>query len=107
MVLSTLFLASGQVLMKAALNKDASSVITLITQPALIGGFLLYVLAGLTITLALKHGHLSTLYPIIALGFVWVTISSILLLDEHVSKMGMAGIVCIVLGVTAIGVEHE
>ena len=52
---------------------------------------------------ALRHGELSILYPLIALGYVWVAILSVLVFHETMNAMKLAGIAIIVAGVAVLG----
>jgi drug/metabolite transporter (DMT)-like permease len=52
---------------------------------------------------ALKHGELSLLYPIISLSYVWVAILSVLLFHEAMNGLKIAGICVIVTGVAILG----
>lgn len=80
-----------------------SSGIGLLTEYRIIAGVVLLAAAGLMIPLALKHGELSVLHPVIALGFVWVAIASIYHIKETVPWHHILGIVLIILGVSIIG----
>lgn len=66
-------------------------------------GMLIYVIAGLTITFALKHGELSVIYPVISLGFIWVSLASYFWLHELLPPHQIAGTFSIILGVSIIG----
>jgi drug/metabolite transporter (DMT)-like permease len=52
---------------------------------------------------ALRHGELSILYPLIALGYVWVTITAVLAFHEHLNPLKIAGLIVIMLGVGVLG----
>jgi multidrug transporter EmrE-like cation transporter len=75
----------------------------LLTNVPLIIGYVLYGVNTLLLVLALREGELSMLYPIIALTYVWVTLLSYTLLNEHPNIMKNTGIAIIVLGVTVLG----
>jgi multidrug transporter EmrE-like cation transporter len=91
----TLILACAQLLMKQGLKKEAILIVIL--------GFAVQAVAGLLITFSLKHGELSVLYPIIALGFIWVTIAGVVLFSEALDAKRIVGIAAIILGVSLIG----
>ena len=75
-----------------------------ILDPYLIFGLLSYALSFALLTLALKDGELSTIYPFLGLTFVWVTIFSPLLIpNETYSLIKFAGVVIILFGVTLTG----
>jgi multidrug transporter EmrE-like cation transporter len=52
---------------------------------------------------ALRYGELSVLYPLISLGFVWVTIISVIVFHEAMNPMKGIGIGSIMLGVAVLG----
>ena len=73
-------------------------------NPYLIIGYILYGISMLSLTVALKKGELSFLYPFIALTFVWVTIfSPIIFKSDHFVIIRFIGVVSIVTGVSFIG----
>ena len=45
---------------------------------------------------ALRHGELSILYPLIALGYVWVTITAVLAFHETMNPLKITGLVLII-----------
>ena len=100
MIVCTLLLSAGQLLLKMGAK---TSGLSLIIQPLVISGFLLLCIAGLIMTMALKHGELSVLYPIIALGFVWVMLVSAFFLGETPNISQIIGIIAIITGVSLIG----
>jgi len=55
------------------------------------------------LVIALKHGELSVLYPIIAMSFVWVSFLSIIFLNEIMNIWKWAGVITIILGICFIG----
>ena len=105
----TVLSAAAQILIKsgsAALPPHASFVQTaigMITIPKLFFGYALYGLYTVVLTLALRHGELSVLYPVIALTFVWVTIASVIVFHEEMNWPKLAGITIIMLGVAVLG----
>ena len=80
-----------------------SSLMGLATDVPLIAGYALYGFFTLAMVLALREGELSTLYPIIALTYVWVTLASYLLLHDTPNVYKNLGIATIVAGVAVMG----
>ena len=73
-------------------------------NPYLIIGYILYGISMISLTIALKKGELSFLYPFIALTFVWVTIFSPLIFkSDHFVMIRFIGVISIVIGVSFIG----
>ncbi len=110
----TVFSASAQVLFKfgansltnfslAGLIERPLMIIDVLTEPPLFAGYCLYALFTALLTLALRDGELSVLYPVIALTYVWVTILSVLIFRETMTAMKLAGIAFIVTGVATLG----
>ena len=107
----TILGAVAQILMKIGMGRFApiggagiaASAAAIVTNVPLIAGYALYGINTLMLVLALREGELSTLYPIIALTYVWVTLLSYLLLREPPNLYKSAGIVSIVIGVTVLG----
>ncbi len=66
-------------------------------------GFSLYGGSTVLLVLALRHGHLSLLYPVIALTFVWVTILSVMIFHDSMNGFKLAGITIIAGGVAILG----
>ena len=99
--LCTLLLAAGQILFKIGVEHRSDGLMALGTPIAF--GLVLLVVAGLGITWALQHGDLSALYPVIALGFVWVILSGHVWFGEWFTALQAAGSVAVILGVAVIG----
>lgn len=62
----------------------------------------LYGISAILFIVALKHGNLSVLYPVIATSYVWVTLISFRVLHEPVSIAKFLGIALILCGVMLI-----
>lgn len=99
----TVFGAAAQVLMKIGMAHFHPDPMAILTNLPLIAGYALYGINTLLLVLALREGELSTLYPIIALTYVWVTLVSYTLLGEKVNSFKNLGIAAIVLGVAILG----
>ncbi len=105
----TLIGAAAQVLLKlgaagiAPHSTPLLTVLRILTTPALFSGYALYGVSTVLLVLALRHGELSLLYPVIALTFVWVTILSVLVFHETMNPFKVAGILTIMSGVAVLG----
>jgi uncharacterized membrane protein len=100
--------AAAQVLIKSGAGaiQEQGLLPTLVAMALnfrLVFGYSLYGLSAAMMVLALKHGELSILYPIIALTYVWVSILSVVIFRENMSLARAAGIALIVLGVAVLG----
>lgn len=105
----TLVNAGAQVLIKNGANhlgahpSLVSTGIAILTTPQLFTGYSLYALSMVLLVVALRHGELSAIYPVIALTFVWVTILSVMIFGDRMNASKLAGITLIVAGVAALG----
>lgn len=103
----TILGAAAQPLMKTGAKQlgDVAhlTLLGLLTNFPLMGGFCLYGLSALLLVLALKDGELSLLYPVIALTYVWVAILSFFLIHEQINAWKWLGIGLIVVGVGVLG----
>ncbi len=77
--------------------------VAILTNFPLIAGYALYGINTLLLVLALRDGELSTLYPIIALTYVWVILISYSVLGEKSNAYKNVGIGLIVAGVAVLG----
>ena len=103
--LCTLSGAAAQVLIKYGTNHlTQEGLLGYLSNLPLIAGLLLYGVNTVLMVLALRQGHLSVLYPIIALTYVWVTILSPMFFVDHLNVFKGAGVALIVAGVSLIGV---
>jgi multidrug transporter EmrE-like cation transporter len=103
-VFCTVIGAAAQILMRqGAAQLTGSSALGLLSNWPLLGGYLCLALNTGLLVLALRNGHLSVLYPIIALTYVWVTILSPLFFHDVVNSYKVTGVALIVLGVSFIG----
>ena len=99
----TILGAAAQILMKIGMTHFTPNLVAILTNVPLIAGYALYGINTLMLVLALREGELSTLYPIIALTYVWVTLLSYVLLSEPPNFFKNVGIATIVTGVAVLG----
>jgi len=80
------------------------NVVRVMMRPWVLAGLSLYVISTFTYLLALSRVRLSVAYPLISMSYVIVVVLSSLILKEPVDwKYAIAGLVCISLGVSFIG----
>lgn len=94
--------ALGQLLFKLGSASISANLLSWITNWKVIGGMALYGLSAILFIVALKHGNLSVLYPVIATSYIWVVIFSVKFLGEPFSPMKWLGIILIMGGVSLI-----
>ena len=101
----TVLAAAAQVLFKFGTNQLAHqvSLLGVLTDFPLIAGLALYGLGAAMMVLALRHGELSLLYPLISLSYVWVAILSVVIFREVMNPYKIAGICVIMAGVAVMG----
>ncbi len=104
----TFLTSAAQILYKFAANQLVLTPIGLLTNGYLIGGIVLYVISAILLTIALKGGELSVLYPLIALSYVWVSlISPRLFPTDSMNTLKWVGILFIIGGVGFIGAGSQ
>ena len=96
-IISTLIGASGAVLLKKGSKRIH------LTSLYLIFGLFLYALSTVFYISALKLEQLSVLYPILSIGYVWISLFSIIFLEEKMNMDKWLGILLIIFGVVFIG----
>jgi multidrug transporter EmrE-like cation transporter len=69
----------------------------------LIAGLSLYGVGTVLMVLALRHGELSVLWPVISLSYVWVTVISVVWFHEPMNVPKIAGVAVIIFGVAILG----
>ena len=107
-IAGTFLVAVAQMLIKSGANRLGhadlvGTAIGILTIPPLFAGYCLYGVFAVMMIYALRHGELSVLFPLISLGFVWVTILSVLIFHESLSPLKGVGIAVIVAGVATLG----
>jgi drug/metabolite transporter (DMT)-like permease len=105
----TLLAAAAQVLFKFGTNRllGHASLVAITTDFPLIGGLVLYGLGAAMMILALRHGELSVLYPLISLSYVWVAILSVVIFGESMNPYKIGGICVIMAGVGVMGAGSQ
>ena len=102
-ILSTFLIGTAQILYKKGAPLLQWNFIAIINNYLIISGLLLYVIGAVIMTYAMKHNSLSTLYPILALSYIWVNIMAGLFLGEVMNPLKWSGSFFILAGVSLIG----
>ena len=66
-------------------------------------GILLYLGSSVPFVMAVKHGELSVLYPMVSLGYIWTLFWSKLFFNEAITKPKVAALAMILAGIVCIG----
>jgi len=101
-LIGSLVSAMGPIWMKQGaglLRKKSSTWFT----PVLLKGIAAYALGAVFYVLAFRGGELTVLYPLGALGYIWVALLSQKFLGERMNALKWTGIGLIVLGIALIG----
>ncbi|MFA6073559.1 MAG: EamA family transporter [Candidatus Woesearchaeota archaeon] len=105
-VISTIIIAVAQLLLKK--GALTSSNFWGLFNINVFLGLVLYAIATIIFIYGLKNGNLSTLYPVLGLGYIWVCLIAYFLFGELITLIDVAGIALIILGVGLLGVKkHE
>jgi drug/metabolite transporter (DMT)-like permease len=107
-VCCTVLIAVAQLLIKTGANRLThagllGTLIGIFTIPPLFAGYVLYGIFTVMFVYALRHGEVSILYPLIALGYVWVAILSAVVFHESMNPLKILAIATIVAGVSVLG----
>jgi len=98
----TALTSSAQLLYKTGAERLSLDIIALITNWPLISGMFLYGIGAVLLIIALKHGEVTVLYPIIATSYIWVVLFSWILFGESLGLLKILGILAIVGGIILI-----
>lgn len=105
----TLFGAPAQILIKSGAEHVPhhvgwfTALMAMAVNLPLVAGYSLYGISFILMAMALKHGELSIMYPIIALTQVWVTILSVYIFHDSMNPYKVLGIAGVVVGVGVLG----
>jgi uncharacterized membrane protein len=102
-LLSTIFSALGPILFKKGSTSFNLNPFRQIKNYHLLAGIGLYALGLIAFVPALAGGNLSVIYPIISVKYIWVSLLSVFLLGEHMTRMKWIGIFLIIIGISLIG----
>ncbi len=100
----TILGAAAQMLMKIGTSQHhGTGLMGYLTSVPLLAGYGLYGINTVLMVFALRDGELSTVYPFIALTYVWVTLLSITLFHESFNALKVLGVSIVVIGVAVLG----
>jgi drug/metabolite transporter (DMT)-like permease len=108
-IISILFGATGQVLLKAganrldglnlSLSKLVPSIISILKTPAIIIGMITFAISSLLWIKVLTKAELSYAYPMVSFSYVIVAIAAAIFFKEAITLNKIIGIAAIVMGV--------
>lgn len=103
MILCTFFLTAAQYFEKIAGNNLELTILGILFNWTLWIGILCAGIGAILMTLALKHGELSILFPFVSLSFIWTIIIAWLAFGETLGAGSLLGIAIIIIGVITLG----
>ncbi len=108
MIFCTLFTSLGQIMWKYGVGRiDMSHFFTLFNLPFMFG-FVSYGIGASLMLVAFKKGELSILYPIVATGYVWVSMFSPLLFPgDSYNLLKVIGVGIILVSVSVLGLNSS
>ncbi|MGV8169075.1 MAG: hypothetical protein ACP5N3_03385 [Candidatus Nanoarchaeia archaeon] len=101
-VIATVLIAGAQFFLKKGADLTTGSVLSYVNL-WIITGLVVYGLATILFVISLKNGDLSTLYPILGLNYIWVSLIAYFVFKEALTSLNMLGIASIVIGVVILG----
>ncbi|MGV8140991.1 MAG: EamA family transporter [Candidatus Woesearchaeota archaeon] len=107
MLVSTIIGAFGSIFLKKGaehfhIRFTIEGIVGILKNWKIILGLGLYVLSTITFIYMLKTEELSVLYPLTSMGYIFVTVFSVVLLKEKLNIYKIFGIALIVLGVALV-----
>ena len=95
----------GQTFFKIGSKNITGNVLSWLMNWQIILGMILYGLSAILFIIALKHGKLSILYPIIATSYIWVTLIAHYVFKEQINYLNWFGVLIIICGVFIITIN--
>ncbi|HYP05895.1 MAG TPA: EamA family transporter [Bryobacteraceae bacterium] len=93
----------GAVLLKSGATKLKRQWRTLAYNWRLAAGIGSFLLSSIFFVMGVRHGELTVLYPINALGYIWTLVWSRLFFGEPFTRNKFLGLTMILLGVACLG----
>jgi len=100
---ATFFLSLAQLFHKLASNFFVLP--NILWNPYLIAGLVCGGLGAILVTIALRQGELSKIYPLISLSFIWTALIGVFVFAEPLSFTAMIGLCSIIAGVSVLSSE--
>ncbi|MEE9138122.1 MAG: EamA family transporter [candidate division NC10 bacterium] len=101
-LITALLAAVGQLFFKWGAGSVSSNLWDWVLNWSLIVGLALHGVGFVLLVVALKHGNLSILYPVLATSYVWVALLSVRFLGEPFSTTQWIGTALIIGGISLI-----
>ena len=98
-VVASLFGSFGMVFFKSGASSLTRGLRSLVFNWRVLVGVLLYLMSSVFFVMAMKHGELSILYPLVSLGTVWTLLWARLFFREPLTKTKFAAVGLILAGI--------
>jgi multidrug transporter EmrE-like cation transporter len=92
----------GAVLLKAGAGRLEMNLRALLTNWRLGAGVFIYLLSFVLFVQGMRHGELSVLYPLVALGYLWTVIWSRVFFGEAFTVAKFVGLGLILVGISIL-----
>lgn len=107
LVLMASFIGSfGAVFLKSGAVRLHSNLLTLLLNWRLAIGVSFFLISSVIFIIAIKHGELSVLYPMVSLGYVWTMLWSRIFFGEPFTRSKIIGLGMILLGIFCLGLGN-
>jgi len=104
MVFCTLTSAAAQIFLKFASKKLVFTSFSSLLNPYLFAGLTCFTFGAIFLFLAFKKGELSILFPILAMGYVWISLLSPLFFSsDSMNLWKWVGVTIIIVSVSLLG----
>lgn len=104
LVLFSSFMGSiGMACLKAGANRLEMNIPALVKNWHLWLGITLFVVSSVFYVIAIKHGELSVIYPMVSLGYMWGLLWSYLFFKEPLTRNKFVGLGIILCGIVLLG----
>lgn len=108
LVLCSSFIGSfGAVFLKAGAARLQGTLLSLLTNWRLAAGVFAFVLSSVFYVVAIKHGELSILYPMVSLGYLWTLLWSRIFFQEPLTRNKFIGLGMILSGIVLLGLGNR
>ncbi|HYD03366.1 MAG TPA: EamA family transporter [Alphaproteobacteria bacterium] len=109
-LLATICTSFGQLFLKLGAQHLSVSYYmaqSIIFNPYLLTGIVLYAFGAIFLIYSMKNVNLSYAYPFMSLNFMWVSMLSYFVLGEKIFFAQIIGIIIIIIGVILIGSDKD
>jgi multidrug transporter EmrE-like cation transporter len=93
----------GAVFLKMGAARTHAGILSFLNIRLALGVFL-YLGSSVFYTAGIRHGQLSVLYPMVALGYVWTLLWARLFFQEQFTRQKFLGLTLVLIGVAFVGV---